>query len=205
MSVLIISALTIGSLHALAPDHWLPFAILGKAQKWSKWKTTTVVFLSGVGHVGSSVIIAFIGLLLGAALENVNNWESIRGDVASMLLIGFGIAYTVWGIKQWGKHHTHTHDKTKTVSYWTLFILIVFGPCETLIPLIFASVPFGWYTVVMVFFVFGLATVVMMLLQVHLALFGLSFFHSHKLEHASHVLAGSVIALTGVAIRFFGI
>ena len=207
MSVFVISAFTIGLLHALAPDHWLPFVMLGKTQQWSKWKTTTVVFLAGLGHVSSSVVIAIIGLLLGSAVQHVYGWESIRGNVASMLLIGFGVAYTLWGIKQWRQphSHSHSHDKAKIVSYWTLFALIVFGPCEPLIPLIFASVPYGWMTVAVVFSIFTFVTLLMMQLQVHMALFGLSFFHSHWLEHAGDIIAGSVIALTGVALRVFGL
>jgi hypothetical protein len=74
---------------------------------------------------GSSVIITVIGLMVGAALEHVNGWEEQRGNIASLLLIFFGAGYTVWGIKNYGKHtHEHLHrimnilmERTKRRSF----------------------------------------------------------------------------------------
>ncbi len=205
MNILLISTLTIGVLHALAPDHWLPFVMMGKAQRWTKWKLTSVTVLAGLGHVSSSLLIGAVGVLLGIAAERVNLWETGRGNIASLLLIGFGLAYMVWGIKNWGRKHSHELEKAKVVSYWTLFALIVFGPCEPLIPLIFASSAFGWTAVFLVFALFGISTIGMMLVQVHLASFGVSLIRSHRFEHVSDVIAGGVIALTGVMIRVLGI
>jgi sulfite exporter TauE/SafE len=214
MEILLISALSIGVIHAMAPDHWLPFVMLGRAQQWSGWKTTRVVSLAGLGHVGSSIIIAAIGLAAGAALEHVNGWDEVRGNFASLLLIGFGLVYAVWGMFHWKKHthehsghhhHQHGQNTAAVVSYWTLFALIVFGPCEPLIPLLFASMSYGWMSVAAIFAAFSIVTVAMMLLQVHLALLGLSMMRFHFLKDASHIIAGIVIALTGVAIRLLGI
>ena len=205
MEFLLLSSLTIGALHSLAPDHWIPFVALARAQQWSRWKTIYSVFLAGLGHVSSSVVIGLIGIAIGVATERVSGWETIRGDVASLLLIGFGVAYMIYGLKQLGKRHTHTHDKVKNVSYWTLFILIIFGPCEPLIPLLFASSSFGWINVVAVVMVFSAATLIMMQVQVHAAVWGVSLFRSHAFEHASDAIAGVVIIITGIAIRVFGI
>ncbi|HXG00704.1 MAG TPA: hypothetical protein VNL69_07950 [Bacteroidota bacterium] len=205
MTVLLLSAITVGVLHALAPDHWVPFVSLARAQNWSRRRVTSVTTLAGLGHISSSLLIAMLGIVLGVAVEEVNLWESHRGDVASLLLIGFGLAYMVWGIKNWGRNHSHHMEKARAVSYWTLFALIVFGPCEPLIPLIFASSAFGWSEVFAVFVVFGVSTIGMMLLQVHLTLLGVSVVRAHWFEHASDVIAGGVIALTGIFIRAFGI
>jgi hypothetical protein len=205
MNILFLSTLTISLLHALAPDHWLPFVMIGKAQGWTKWKLTTVTILAGIGHVSSSLAIGAIGVLLGLAAERINLWESSRGNVASLLLIGFGLAYMVWGLKNWGRKHTHELEKAKVVSYWTIFALVVFGPCEPLIPLIFAGSAYGWPVVFMVFALFGISTIGMMLIQVHLATFGVSLIRSHWFEHASDVIAGGVIAVTGILIRVLGI
>ena len=205
MQLLLLSSLAIGALHALAPDHWLPFVALSRAQKWNKFKTSYSVLIAGLGHISSSVVIGLVAIAIGMATEHVSRWETMRGDVASLLLIGFGLAYMVWGLKQIGREHTHVHEKTRTVTYWTLFILIIFGPCKPLIPLLFASSAYGWVNVVIVVGVFSIATIAMMMIQVHAALWGVSFFKSHIFEHASDAIAGGVIALTGVAIRIFGI
>lgn len=205
MELLLISAFTIGALHSLAPDHWMPFVALARAQQWNKWKITCSVFLAGLGHVSSSVVIGLVGITIGAATEHVSGWETVRGDVASLLLIGFGIAYMIYGLKQIGKRNAHVHDKAQTASYWTLFILIMFGPCEPLIPLLFASSAFGWPNVIAAAGVFGAATLIVMQLQVHVALWGISYIKVRIFEHTSDVLAGAAIVVTGIAIRVFGI
>ncbi len=205
MNLLLLSSLTVGILHALAPDHWLPFVVMGRAQKWSRMRLTIITVLAGIGHVSSSLIIASLGVLLGVAVDQVELFESSRGNIASLLLIGFGLAYMVWGIKNWGKKHSHGIEQAKVLSYWTLFALVVFGPCEPLIPLVFAGYGLGWSAVAAVFAAFSLSTILMMLLQVQLASYGVSFLRSHWLEDGSDAIAGGVIAVTGVAIRVFGI
>ena len=201
MELLLLSSVSIGLLHAMAPDHWLPFVMMGRAQQWSRWRLTATTILAGAGHVLSSLAIGAAGVLLGIAVDGVNLFESSRGDVASLLLIGFGVAYMVWGLKNWGRHHTHDVSRTRAVTFWTLFALVVFGPCEPLIPLVFVGYGFGWHAVLAVAGTFGVTTIGMMLLQVHLATVGFSFLRGHWLEHASHVIAGATIALTGIAIR----
>lgn len=204
MRWLMFAALTIGIVHALAPDHWLPFVMLGRAQKWSRLRLTLSTIIAGLGHLTSGLLLGGLGVLLGIAAERVKLWEAMRGNIASLLLIGFGLAYMVWGIKNYGKKHAHTL-RGHTVSSWTLFALIVFGPCEPLIPLLFIGYGYGWAAVFLVFLLFGLATIGMMLLQVHLASYGVSLLRSHWLEHASDIVAGGVIAVTGVVIRVLGI
>lgn len=205
MDVLILSTLTIAGLHALAPDHWLPFVMLGKAQRWSSARLTFVTAISGLGHVASSLLIGALGIALGFALDQVNLWEFDRGNIAGLLLIGFGLVYMIWGIKNWGKRHSHELQTAKLVSTWALFALIVFGPCEPLIPLVVAGSAFGWGKVILLATVFGATTIVVMLIQVHLVSRGLSLVWSKRLEHASDVVAGAVIMLTGVGIRVLGI
>src|SRR3989344_5367290 len=94
--LLLASTFSIAFLHALAPDHWVPFAVIGRAQKWSRPKLLFVTFLSGIGHIGSSILLGSIGILLGFSLSSLKRMESHRGEIALWLLIGFGVAYTIW-------------------------------------------------------------------------------------------------------------
>lgn len=139
--VLLFSTFSIAFFHALAPDHWMPFAAIGRAQKWSKLKLLWITFISGLGHVGISILFSVIGIALGFSLSKIKALEGNRGQVAIWLLIGFGIAYMLWGIKKAGHdRHEHPDEETlrkNTVAVWTLFAVIVLGPCEPLIPLAF--------------------------------------------------------------------
>jgi len=92
---LVFAAAAIASLHAMAPDHWLPFAALGRAQRWSAPRTALVTAACGSGHVLVSVGVALAGLLTGVELFGAFGRE-LEG-LAGRLLIGFGLAYALWG------------------------------------------------------------------------------------------------------------
>ena len=207
--ILIVSTVSIAFLHALAPDHWMPFAAIGRAKKWSRAKLLWVTFISGLGHVGSSIAFSVIGILLGFSLSKLKGIEGHRGEIALWLLIGFGIAYMIWGLKKAREeHHHHLEEeeiKAKTVAVWTMFAIIVLGPCEPLIPLAFLGYNYGWGGVMIVSAIFSVVTIIMMLVQSALALAGIQLIKAHAVERYSHAFAGLVIALTGVFVMAVGI
>lgn len=204
MEALILSAIGVGLVHSLAPDHWLPFASLAQAQGWSRKKLLVVSFLAGLGHVGSSFVLGVLGIVLGMGLAHLEGVESFRGNVAGFLLIGFGVAYALWGLKHVRDHHLHFH-KGEIVTFWTLMAIFVFGPCEPLIPLMFLAVQHGWSGIWLTTTAFSVTTVFMVVAQSMLAFMGLSLLPQRSLEKWSHVMAGGVIALTGLAVMFLGI
>jgi len=108
------TAASLGFVHTLiGPDHYVPFIAMSRARRWSHSKTVIISFLCGLGHVFSSVILGFIGIALGLAVSRLEQFESARGGVAAWLLIGFGLAYFVWGlhraVKNRKHHHAHLH------------------------------------------------------------------------------------------------
>ena len=109
---LYITAATIGFMHTVfGPDHYLPFIVMAKARKWSMLKTAVITFLCGIGHIMSSVVLGFIGIIFGIEVMKLQVLESFRGNIAGWLLIIFGFTYMVWGLhKAWkNKPHTHSH------------------------------------------------------------------------------------------------
>jgi nickel/cobalt exporter len=207
--VLLVSTLSIAFFHALAPDHWMPFAAIGKAQKWSKIKLSWITFLSGLGHVGISIIFSIIGILLGFSLSKLKSIEGHRGELVLWLLIGFGVAYMLWGIKKAKeKKHCHFEEeklKAQTVAMWTMFAVVVLGPCEPLVPLMFLGYNYGWPGVIAVGVVFSAVTIIMMLAQSILAFMGVQLIKGDIMERYSHAFAGLVIALTGIFVMAIGI
>ncbi len=204
LSVLLVSTFTIAVVHALAPDHWLPFVSLAKARGWSKTRLAWITFLCGLGHVGSSIAIGSVGLLLGFKLTSLSNMESGRAEVAGLLLIGFGLAYSVWGLKRMRDHHHHV-DADRATTFWALFVVFLLGPCEPLIPLMFVGAAQGWSAVLLTSALFAVVTLFMMVGQTLLGFIGLSFIRFKKVEHFGHIAAGLIIALTGGMVMFLGI
>ncbi|RCK72205.1 MAG: hypothetical protein IGBAC_0551 [Ignavibacteriae bacterium] len=203
-STLIVSTITIGIVHALAPDHWLPFVMIGKAQKWTKPRLTFVTFVAGIGHVGSSIILGTLGILAGITSIKLQGIEATRAEIGVYLLIGFGVAYALWGLKHAKHHHSHIPDlsQKKVVTVWTLFAVFVLGPCEPLIPLMFLATAYGWGGILTVSLIFSIITLVMMILQSLLGYAGIQLIKHDFAERYSHALAGGVIALTGLFLYF---
>lgn len=205
LTVLIASALTIGLVHALAPDHYIPIAAMGRAGRWSIPKLVLITLLAGVGHIGSSVVIGAVGFALGLAVSRLEAIEGSRGQVAGLLLIGFGLAYAVWGLKRARQHHHEHRPSRADVTVWLLIAIFVLGPCEPLIPLMFAAGVQGWAAVWTVVLVFGVATIFVMLAGTMLVFAGASAARLGVFEKYSHAFAGAVIGLTGAAVMLLGI
>ncbi len=230
INILIWTAISIGFIHTIiGPDHYLPFIMIGKAREWSLSKILWITILCGIGHVLGSVLLGVVGVLLGISVGFLENVESVRGDVASWLLIGFGIAYAAWGLRiglrasehihehdhdghdhQHSHHHlgshAHIHGNQKSITPWALFIIFVLGPCEPLIPiLMYPAAQGSWIDLVWVTLAFGITTILTMTAVVFIISKGLININLGFLEKYTHAIAGLIIALAGLSIKFLGL
>ena len=229
ISALVATAAAIGFIHTIAgPDHYVPFIAMARAGRWSLAKTLAVTIACGFAHVLSSVVIgvAVIGLA-SVTLEKATWFESARGELAGWLLLGFGVAYMLWGIRRairnkphthWHAHddgtvhchehrhrgeHAHVHDgSARSITPWVLFTIFVFGPCEPLIPLLMVpAAESGWPGLALVTLVFALTTILTMTTIVMGTLAGLSRWSFPSLERYAHATAGFALAACGAAIQ----
>jgi len=229
LTALIFVASTIALLHTLlGPDHYVPFIAMSKAWRWSFRKTAIVTLLCGAGHVLSSVVVGSLGIALGCYVADLEQVESVRGNLAGWLFVGFGLAYCLWGIRQalrnqphahWHTHadgtvhshphvhvsdHAHVHDERadRSLTPWVLFTLFVFGPCEPLIPvLMYPAARHSLAGVAVVTFTFGAITLAAMLAMVTLGCAGLRVLPLGGLERYNAALAGLAVTTCGLAIQ----
>lgn len=109
-TLLVLTAATIGLVHTLiGPDHYLPFMVLARVRRWSLGRTLGITLACGVGHVLGSLVLGALGIALGWALGGLEWLESVRGEVAAWLLLGFGLAYTAWGVRRAVRSRPHSH------------------------------------------------------------------------------------------------
>ena len=107
---LLSTAAGIGFFHTLfGPDHYVPFVAMSRAGQWSVRKTFVVTMLCGIGHVASSVALGLVGVAGGILLFRLENLESVRGELAGWMLLGFGILYLIWGLMQAFRNAPHVH------------------------------------------------------------------------------------------------
>ena len=210
MGILLTSAVSVAFFHALAPDHWVPFVALAKASRWPMRRLAWITTLAGIGHVVSSLLLGLVGLWAGFAVHRLEGTEAWRGTVGIWLLIGFGVAYVVWGFKH--AQHPHPHlsleEAVKTYAMrrmWMFFAIMVFGPCEPLIPLMFVASKQGLPTVWAVSAAFSVVTIAMVVGQSLLSYAGIRLINAQWMERYAHAMAGLMILLTAIAVMLMGI
>ncbi len=218
---LVAAAVTVGSMHTIAPDHWVPFAALARAERWSARRTAAITTLCGFGHVTISVVLALVSVLFGLELLQIvgRRLESMAGFV----LVAFGAAYALWGVHRlirarWHEHdghvhwHRHHHDHPHThadgcdrrLTPWTLFVLFSADPCVAVVPLMFAAAPLGWPSTLAVVLAYEIATIATMVTLVLPARAVATAAHAGWIDRYADALAGTVIAAVGTIVLAMG-
>ncbi len=232
---LIAAAASIGSIHSVAPDHWVPFAALARAERWSARRTAVLTALCGLGHVTVSVVLGLSAVWFGRELFEVLGHR--LENMAGLLLIGFGVAYAAWGLHRTlsGRAHRHAHahglphahtqphdhhpsamsHQPSAVSHdgnvhrpltaWTLFLLFSADPCVAVIPLMFAAAPLGWMSTLAVVAAYELATIGTMIALVLPARAAITTVGGAWTDRWGDALAGAVVALVGLVVTGLGI
>ena len=226
IAALLTAAILTGVIHTAAgPDHYLPFIAISKSRGYGYLETILWTVVCGIGHVGSSMLIAlgfmlFAELLTRTRLEWLEAW---RSDIAAYAMIGMGAALLLHSLYGRWKHHPrshchvhadgtvehHTHAPAEIhpsgrLSYWVVFIIFVLGPCEAMLPLLTASAALGAMSVVWVSLVFSLATIATMVGLVMAGRFGLNMLRFPWLEKFAPEIAGGTVMACGLAIVCLG-
>jgi hypothetical protein len=205
-----VTAIAVGSLHALAPDHWVPFAALARVQGWRAGRTARITALCGFGHVTTSVLFGVLALLFG--LEVVAAVGSRLEAWGGMLLVAFGFAYGVWGLRRAAgarlhghahRHYDHVHDAAR-LTPWTLFLLACADPCVAVMPLIVAAAPLGVGAVAAIVALYEIATISTMTALVLAAWRGAVAVRARWVDRYGDAAAGALIALLGAVLSVAG-
>jgi nickel/cobalt exporter len=193
-----LAAATVGALHTMAPDHWMPFAALARARGWTPARAVRTTVLCGLGHVTVSAILGIAALSIGLGVA-----EIVGGKLAAMapaLLMLFGTVYMLWGLRP----HRHRHEK-QGATEWSLFVLFSSDPCVALIPLIIAASGAGWTAILAVILAYEIGTIASMSLLVITAHAGARFIRAPFLDRYGDALAGALILTVGAMVTVLGI
>ncbi|MGE5362323.1 MAG: hypothetical protein ACM3NQ_25180 [Bacteroidales bacterium] len=207
---LVLAAMTVGSLHSIAPDHWVPFAALARAQGWSAGRTARITLVCGIGHVTVSVLLGLLGLAFGRELLLAfgQRMESFAG----ILLVAFGVIYGVWGLRRAAGRHIHGHahlhyDHVHDPGRMTvrgLFLLFSADPCVAVVPLLFAAAPLGVFQTIALVVLYEVATIGTMVALVLPARAGARLIGGAWFTRYGDATAGGLIVLTGIVVGVLG-
>lgn len=213
---LVLAAATVGSLHTVAPDHWMPFAALARARRWSFLRTARTTVLCGFGHVTVSAALGVAALFVGLGV--IEALGSHLENQAIYLLMAFGVVYMVWGLRRsfqrdphavlhpHDHHHSHGHhDHDHGLTEWSLFVLFCADPCVAVIPMIMAAAGAGWGAVAAVVISYEIATIATMVILVAGAHAGAQTPRGQWIDRYGHAAAGALIVSVAVVVALLGL
>lgn len=207
--LLILAVALVGVLHTAVPDHWAPIVLLSRQHRWSVAKTARTAAIAGLGHVTSTLAIAIVVWLAGAALAT--RFAHLASLLSSIALIVFGawIAISSWREmrEHHGEHgagHEHANVAVSEVSSRTALLLILgSSPMIEGIPAFFAASRYGPALLAIMAVVFAVSTIATYVVMCAAGASGMQRVQLGRFEEYGEIISGSFIALLGIVFAFF--
>lgn len=219
--MLILGFALMGFLHTLQPDHWLPFALVAKAQGWSRRKTVLVSTLGAVADVAPETIMGLL-LMLGweELLHATHAWEDVIPLINGSVLLILGGIYTTWAIhrsRRGGSSHFHIHFHAQRhegeggrpggpmLEKVTIGLLIAsaISPCLGTLGVFQSLIGRSWGLRLGAIGVYALVSIMVEVTFVLLALRAYRSLRFPFLERHAETMTGLLITLIGVWLLFF--
>ncbi len=104
---LLLAAGGVGFGHAVLPDHWVPLAVVGRAQRYPLAKVARLSGLAGVAHVLVSVTLGGAIIVVGLPLRNAV--QHAQDAIIGTLLILTGAGFLTLELSGHGHSHGPGH------------------------------------------------------------------------------------------------
>lgn len=206
---LIAAAAGVGLGHAILPDHWMPLAVIGRAQRYPVGRVARLSILAGVAHVLVSIllggVIIVVGLQFRSAVAGAE--ETIVGTVLILTGVGFG-AYELWRRREaghgHGHEHGHSHEQPSGRVRGAAAIMVPFGaaasPDLTILPVFLAATAAGAFAAIGALVIFAAVTVGTILTLTLLACFGTHQIRGRLLDRWGNALTAVVLVAIGTLV-----
>lgn len=182
--------------HASMPNHWMPFALIGKGQNWGLTKTIFITAIAGLGHSVITTTLGFIIAILGFHITKYA--ETIAEPLAGGILIVLGITFVIIGRLRRGTHdHNHSKFTDKTIII-SLFAMLSSSPCVAALPIFLAAGTLNWSTFVLLSITLSATTVSGMLVLTTLAYTGVKRINLCGVEDYEKEIIGGILTLVGI-------
>ena len=191
-------------LHAILPTHWLPFVLVGRAQRWSLAQVMSAVVTAGLAHIVTTAVVGSLIVVAGLALDR---WiAGVLPWVSAGLLFAFGAFYLVRAlIKRPVLAGGPPIDFAEpTVSHRAAFIGLVatlaISPGEVLLPFYLSQATQGFAVLAALTVVFAIGTVTGMAAFTALARAGYSILRLERWARYEGAALGLSLILIGVLV-----
>ena len=191
-------------LHAALPTHWLPFVLVGRAQRWSLGRVMAVAVTAGLAHIAST---ALVGSLIVAAGLALNAWiGGLLPHLSAALLFVFGAFYLARASLQ--EPITATGPEADVpepavsdrAAFWGLVLMMAVTPGEVLLPIYLSSATEGVMALALLTLSFAAGTVLGMTLLAALASAGYSILRLERWARYEGAILGVALILIGFLV-----
>ena len=191
-------------LHAALPTHWLPFVLVGRAQKWGLPKVLSAVATAGLAHIATTALVG--GLIVAAGLA-LDQWvQGLMPHLSAILLFAFGGFYLLKAIVRRPVPVTAngaTLELTEPsvshgAAFWGLVAMLAISPGEVLLPIYMSSAQEGVAALALLTAAFAIGTILGMGVFTTLARAGASMFKLERWARYEGAVLG--IALLGLGL-----
>jgi len=216
--IVVAGSAMVGAVHALLPDHWIPFVLLSRARRWDLRRSLSATAAGGLAHLVSTAALGLLVALLGTeALKRAGPAAEFAG--AGILAV-FGLLLSIRGLRsaRRGRGHVHGHASNAGAhgpgptpdpgpgrpassdrGHLLQGALLGARPCAEAIPVFLAAAAYGLTSSILAILAWVITTLGVMVGIVWLSLLGLSTVKLDFLEKYGEVAAGLLILLMGLA------
>lgn len=191
-------------LHAALPTHWLPFVLVGRAQRWSLPRSLMAVTTAGLAHIGTTALVG--GLIVAAGLA-LDGWVAgLLPWLSAILLIGFGAFYLIKAAVSRpalaGGPALDLAEPTVThaAAFWGLVAIMALSPGEVLLPIYMSSTQEGVGALALLTLAFAVGTVLGMATFTTLARAGASILRLERWARYEGAILGLALIAIGLLI-----
>lgn len=205
----IIGAALVGILHMSAPDHWLTLCVLARNKKWAPKKLFGISFMTAIGHVGLSVVMGLVVVVVGLVFSHLIS-DYLDTGIGIVMIGGGLIVGIIPFVRKNPHHHDHNHDHehdegkkygklTSKIGYFAV-LGAALSPDPSIIPIYLSAISAGFYFALELSVVFAAASILTLLLLVQLGTMGLVKTLAKIPEKYNDSMVGFVIMAIGIYV-----
>ena len=191
-------------LHAALPTHWLPFVLVGRAQRWSLPRLLGAVAAAGLAHIATTAVVGGLIVVAGLALDQ---WISgILPWLSAMLLFLFGVFYlaraTLRRPQLAGGPPIELAEPSVShaAAFWGLVAMMAVSPGEVLLPIYLSQAAEGALVLAALTLAFAAGTVAGMALFTLLARAGWSVLRLERWARYEGAVLGLALISVGLLV-----
>lgn len=191
-------------LHAALPTHWLPFVLVGRAQRWGLTRNLLAVTAAGLAHIATTAVVGSLIVAAGMALDDVI--AGLLPHLAAVLLFGFGGFYLIKSFVRRpvmaGGPALDLAEPTvsHSAAFWGLVAVMALSPGEVLLPIYMSSAQEGAMALALLTLAFAVGTVLGMTTFTTLARAGASVLKLERWARYEGTILGVALIAIGLLI-----